>query len=55
MKKLFFFIFLTACSSNNYDKIKTFDNINFDNDLTFMEFENLLIRYVKESNYPNID
>ncbi len=55
MKKLFFLLFLTACSGKNIDsslKSKTFDfNIN----LTFEEFESLLVKYNKEKGYPDIN
>jgi len=55
MKKLIFFIFLSSCvapesnlKSNNID-------FKFNNDLSFIEFNNLLIDYAKNSTYPNLN
>ena len=47
--------FLASCVSpnSNVDTNKT--KLNFDDDLTFDEFNELLIQYVKTSPYPNID
>ena len=55
MKKLFFLIFLTACSNINYEKNNNSNELNFNENLTFIEFENLLLKYVNESSYPNIN
>ena len=55
MKKIIIFIFLISCSSTNNDNMSNFDNIDFYKNLSFIEFENLLNKYVNDSNYPNID
>ena len=41
MKKLIFLIFLTGCTNINYDKGNNFNELNFHENLTFIEFENL--------------
>ena len=55
MKKLFLFLFLISCSSTNvnYDTNNKF--FNFNDDLTFDEFNKLLTEYAKTAPYPNID
>ena len=55
MKKLFLFLFLISCSStnSNYDTTNKF--FNFNKDLTFDKFNELLIEYAKTTPYPNID
>ena len=54
MKKLFLFLFLTSCSSinSNYNNNVVLD---FDKDLTFNEFKNLLTIYSESSPYQDID
>ena len=56
MKKIILLIFLTSCSnggiSNNIIDIDK--DINFDKDLTFNEYINLLDDYIKIKNYPDI-
>ena len=55
MKNLFFFLFLISCSTpnSNYNvKNKTLD---FNKDLTFNEFNILLIKYAEANTYPSID
>ena len=53
MKKLFLFLFLISCSSTN-NNVKN-EVLNFDNDLTFNEFNELIIKYAEMSDYPDID
>ena len=55
MKKLIIFFFLAACVSpiSNIDTSKT--KFDFNDDLSFEEFYQLLIQYAKTSPYPNID
>jgi len=55
MKKLFFFVFLISCSPLNTNHDVSNQTLDFDKDLTFDEFDRLLIEYVKISPYPNID
>jgi len=56
MKKMILLIFLTSCSNggiaNNIIDIDK--DINFDKDLTFNEYINLLDDYIKIKNYPDI-
>ncbi|MDA7755955.1 hypothetical protein N8894_01725 [Candidatus Pelagibacter sp.] len=55
MKKLFFLFFLASCAlpySNNEIKTEIFD---FNKNLTFDEFEKLLIKYAESNPYPSID
>ena len=52
MKKFFFIIFITSCTSNNFDNNKVLD---FNIDVTFDEFKVLLEDYNKNNEYPIID
>jgi hypothetical protein len=55
MIKLLLFLFLISCtiSTSNYNVNN--EDLNFDKDLTFEEFNKLLIIYAQKSPYPNID
>ena len=55
MKKLIILFFLASCVSpnSNVDTNKTM--LNFNDNLSFDEFNQLLIDYAKTSPYPNID
>jgi len=55
MKKLIILFFLASCAlpNSNVGTYKT--KLNFDEDLTFNEFNKLLIEYAETSPYPNID
>jgi hypothetical protein len=55
MKKLFFFLFLISCASPNLDSNAQYETLIFDDNLTFDEFNNLLIIYAEQNTYPNID
>ena len=55
MKKLIILLFLASCVSPNSNVSTNKTNLNFDVDLTFDEFNELLIQYAKTSPYPNID
>jgi hypothetical protein len=50
VKKLIFLLFLTCCSSNDLNK----NIVNFDKNLTYDEFKELLVKYSKVSEYPDI-
>ena len=51
MKKIFFFIFLTACASKNLNN----KPVNINMNVSFDEFKILLKEYDKKRGYPNID
>ena len=55
MKKFLILFFLTSCISHNTTLSSDDKKINFDDNLTFDEFNNLLTKYAKENPYPNID
>ena len=58
MKKLFLFLFLISCSSPNYNYNVKNEVLDFNKDLTFdefSEFNQFLIEYSKNSNYPDIN
>jgi len=55
MKKILILIFLTSCVSTNVYNSPDGSKLNFDDDLSFNEFNQLLIEYAKNSPYPNID
>ena len=55
MKKLLILIFLVSCSSPNSNINTNNTKLNFNDDLSFNEFKQLLIQYAETSPYPNID
>ena len=55
MKKFFILFLLASCASSNTNFSSNNTKVNLDDDLTFDEFNQLLIQYVQESPYPNID
>ena len=55
MKKILFLFLLTACSSPNKNYNTNNEFLDFNNTLNFKEFNELLIKYNKISQYPNID
>jgi len=55
MKRLFLFIFLVSCASSNLNNNTQNEALIFDDSLTFDEFNDLLIKYVEQTPYPNID
>ena len=55
MKKLFLFIFLISCGSPNSNYNVNNEVLDFDKNLTFDEFKNLVTRYDESSPYPDID
>jgi hypothetical protein len=54
MKKLLILIFLTSCTSPSAKFISNNEILNFDDDLSFKEFNLLLIQYAKTYPYPNL-
>ena len=55
MKKLFFLFFLISCATLK-PSVDTNDvKLNFEKDLSFQEFNEMLIKYAKSSPYPDID
>ena len=55
MKKIFILFFLASCVSPNLNVDTNKTKLNFDDNLSFKEFKQLLIQYAKTSPYPNID
>ena len=55
MKKLLILFFLVSCASPNSNIGTNNTKLNFDKDLSFEDFNELLIEYAKTSPYPNID
>jgi len=55
MKKLLILLFLASCSSPNLNISSNNMKLNFDEDLSFDDFNQLLIQYAKTHPYPNID
>ena len=55
MKKLIILFFLASCVSPNSDISTNEAKLNFDDDLTFDEFNEMLIQYAETNSYPNID
>ena len=55
MKKLLIFFFLVSCVSTNSNLESNTKKLDFNTDLNFEDFNELLIEYAKTSSYPNID
>ena len=55
MKKLIILFFVASCVSPNLNVDTNKIKLDFDSDLTFDEFNGLLIQYAKTSPYPDID
>jgi hypothetical protein len=55
MKKLIIFLLVVSCSSYNTKHNSKNLSLNFDDNLSFDDFNILLIEYAKISPYPNID
>ena len=55
MKKLLLFLFLISCVSPNTNYKANNKFLDFDKDLTFDEFNNLLTIYAESTSYPDIN
>ena len=55
LKKILILFILMSCSTPNTKNELGSDSLNFDNKLTFDEFNELLKEYAKISPYPNLD
>ena len=55
MKKLIILFFVASCVSPNSNVNTNKTKLNFGDDLTFDEFNELLIQYAETGPYPNID
>jgi hypothetical protein len=55
MKKLFFLFFLLSCAPPNSSFNPTNIKLDFNDNLSFEDFNELLNEYTKISPYPNID
>jgi|TARA_B110000037_G_scaffold204123_1_gene247821 hypothetical protein len=55
MKKFLIFFFLASCASPNSNLESNAKKLDFNADLNFEDFNELLIEYAKTSSYPNID
>ena len=52
---LFIFFFLLSCGAYNSNDIVENETFNFNKDLTFDEFNEILIKYVETTPYPSVD
>ncbi len=52
---LFIFLFLLSCGAYNSNDIAENEFLDFDKDLTFDEFNELLIKYAETTSYPSVD
>ena len=55
MKKIIILFFLASCVSPNSNIISNKIKLTINDDLSYDEFNKLLIHYAKTSPYPNID
>ncbi len=55
MKKLFILLFLVSCASSNQNINTSNTKLDFNDNLSFEDFNKLLIEYAKTSPYPNIE
>jgi len=55
MKKLIILFFLVSCVSPNQNINMNKTKLNFDDNISFDDFNKMLIEYAKISPYPNID
>ena len=55
LKKMLILFILMSCSTPSSQNELGSNSLNFDNKLTFNEFNELLKEYAKISPYPNLD
>ena len=55
LKKMLILFFLMSCTTPNSKNELGSESLNFDNKLTFNEFNELLEEYAKISPYPDLD
>ena len=55
LKFFFLLLFLISCSSPKVNYNKDNETIDFNKNMSFIEFRTLLKKYAKISQYPNID
>ncbi len=55
MKKLFILFFLVSCSISKDSSEKKKEILNFDKNLSFVEFNELAKKYAEINSYPSID
>jgi hypothetical protein len=55
MKKIILFFLLISCTSLETDIDTNEKRLDFDKNLNFKEFNDLLIEYAEKKPYPNID
>ena len=55
MKRLLILIFLASCTSPDSNVGLSNSNLDFNNELSFEKFNELLIEYNNKSSYPDIN
>ena len=55
MKKYIILLFLTSCALPNSNDNTNIIKLNLEDDLSFDEYNQLIIKYAGTSPYPNID
>ena len=55
MKLIFLLIFITSCTSPSTVNKNNFQNFDFNENLSFNSFKQLLVEYAETNPYPNID
>jgi len=55
MKRIFLFLFLISCASPNSNFNTENKVLDFNKDLTFNEFNELITKYAEISSYPDIN
>ena len=55
MKRMLIFIFLASCASPDSNVSLSNSTLDFNNELSFEKFNELLIKYSNKSPYPDIN